>query len=116
MDIKTESLGAAEVIRLLGSADTSAVASVRDALAKALKAADNHVVCDLSEVDFVCSDILGVFISAQQQARDAGGFLRLVHPQRRIAEILQTTQLDRLFGIYETVPEAIAGVGDAARK
>lgn len=108
MNIRTETIGTIAVMYFSGAADITTVPDIRNALARALQDSAAHVVCDLSNLDFVCSAALGAFISAEREARSTGCFLRLVHPQRRIAEIFTTTQLDRLFSIYESVNTAVA--------
>jgi anti-anti-sigma factor len=108
MEISSRNADQAVVLQFLGDADVFSVEQVRQALNEALADSNSHVICDLSKLDFVCSDALGCFISARQDAEQAGGFLRLAGPQRRIAEILETTQLNHLFAIYPTVKDALA--------
>lgn len=107
MNITSERAGDAVILYFCGAADATAVEQIRRALGQGLGATCCRVVCDLSGTDFVCSDALGAFISAHEGAREAGGFVRLVHPQQRIADILATTQLNRLFQIYDTVHDAL---------
>ena len=106
MKITTEKTGGVDVAYFSGAADVSAVAAVRHALRRGLDDSGFHLVCDLSKVNFICSDALGAFITAHQEARAAGGFLRLVQPQDRVAEILATTHLDRLFEICDSLDAA----------
>ena len=108
MDITTEILDDATIIRFIGAADGTAVAEIRRALGEGVSATSCRVVCDLSGTSYICSDALGAFISAHEEAREAGGHVCLVHPQRRIADILATTQLDRLFEVFESVETALA--------
>lgn len=107
MNITSEQAGDAIVLHFVGAADATAVEQIRKALGEGLGATCCRVVCDLSGTDFICSDALGAFISAHEGAREAGGFVRLVHPQQRIADILATTQLDRLFQIYNSLNDAL---------
>jgi anti-sigma B factor antagonist len=108
MRIQSESIGQVTVLHIGGAADGAAAASLRTALSDALRASGGRVVCDLADTDFISSDSLGVLISSHQTARSQGGYVRLVQPQRRIAEILATTQLDRLFPIFASLPAALA--------
>ena len=108
MEIRSEETANAVVLHFVGDADVFSVNSIREALQQALEAANSHVICELAGMEFVCSDALGCFISARQQAQAGGGFLRLVGPQNRIADVLETTQLNQLFSVYGTVDEALA--------
>ena len=107
MNITTETTEGAAVVHFSGAADIAAVEAMREAINRSMQAADNRVVCDLSEMDFICSDALGVFVSAHEGARRTGGFMRLIRPQDRINEILSTTQLNRLFDIYDSLDAAL---------
>jgi len=82
---------------------------LREALLGAIEAGETRIVCDLGRTDFVCSDALGVLITAYLKARGRGGFLRLANPQDRLCEILGTTRLDHLFEVFPTVAEAAEG-------
>ncbi len=108
MEIRSEETANAVVLHFVGDADAFSVTSIREALQQALQAANSHVICELAGMAFVCSDALGCFISAWQEAEASGGFLRLVGPQNRIADILETTQLNQLFSVYGSVDEALA--------
>ena len=107
MKITSETTEGAVLIRFVGAADISAVEAIRRAFDESAQAAGNRVVCDLSCMDFICSDALGAFISAHEAAKDAGGFLRLLQPQTRIKDILATTQLNRLFDVYDSLDAAL---------
>ena len=108
MRIQSESVGPVVVLHLGGAADEAACPALRSAILDAIHSSNGRVVCDLAETDFISSDSLGVLISSHQLARSQGGYLRLVRPQRRIAELLATTQLDRLFPIFDSLPAALA--------
>lgn len=107
MKITTETTEGTAVIRFCGAADVAVVDEIRKALGESMSSCCHRVVCDFSELSFICSDALGAFISAHEQARMGGGFVRLLSPQERIADILATTQLDRLFDVYDCLEDAL---------
>lgn len=107
MEITAETHQGAAVLHFIGSADIAAVDQIREAIGETMDSACCRIVCDLSQTDFICSDALGVFITAHEGAEAAGGFVRLLHPQARIADILATTQLNRLFQVYDNLDEAL---------
>ncbi|MFO8012386.1 MAG: STAS domain-containing protein [Phycisphaerae bacterium] len=112
MDIETRREGQCRVVSIRGSADINASASLREALLGAVEGGDTCIVCDLSEADFICSDALGVLITAYLKARGRGGFLHLAGPHDHLTEILETTRLNRLFRIYPDVGCALATQSD----
>ena len=107
MQIEIETKGDVTIVRLVGPADSAAAPELHKAFAECLRRAMPRIVCNLSGVDFICSDALGALISTHLQAARAGGFLRLVAPQQRVAEILATTQLNRLFTIRDSLAAAL---------
>ena len=107
MDITAETRQGVAVLHFIGSADISAVDQIRKTIGETMDKACCRIVCDLSQTDFICSDALGAFINAHEGARVAGGFIRLLHPQARIADILATTQLNRLFRVYDNLDDAL---------
>jgi anti-sigma B factor antagonist len=65
--------------------------AVNDALRDVLAGLDGVVTVDLSNVTFIDSSAIGVFVGAQSRLTDAGGRLRLRNPQdlpRRVLEIV----------------------------
>jgi anti-sigma B factor antagonist len=110
MDIETRSEGDCRVVTLHGSADISASAALRETLLGAVEAGQTRLICDMADADFICSDALGVLITAYLKARGRGGFLHLAGPRDRLAEILETTRLNRLFHIYPDTAAALCAV------
>jgi anti-sigma B factor antagonist len=95
------------ILHLSGSADYKATSELSLALSDAVKSCSGRVICDISRLTFICSDALGAFISARQQAQSVGGYMRLVSPQHRVAEIIETTRLNQVFAIFDCVDHAL---------
>jgi anti-sigma B factor antagonist len=112
MDIETRREDECRIVTIRGSADINASRSLREALLGAVEAGDTCIVCDLSEADFICSDALGVLITAYLKARGRGGFLHIAGPHDHLIEILETTRLNRLFHIFPDVGCALAARGN----
>ncbi len=103
VDIELRRDGPCQVVEIHGSADVMASPVLREAVVGAIEGGAKNVVCDLSQTDFICSDALGVLITAYLKARGRGGWVRLANPQTRLREILKTTRLDHLFDVYPSV-------------
>src|SRR5665213_2623989 len=67
----------------------------------------NAIIVDLSEVQHVDSAGLSALLLGQRQMRLNGGELRLAGLNDSIRSLLEITQLNRMFPIFATVPEAI---------
>lgn len=109
MRIETREEGGCRVVAIAGSADVESSAALREVLMGAIEGGAKCVVCDLGRTDFICSDALGVLITAYLKARMRGGFVRLADPQQHLKEVLATTRLDHLFDVYGDVKGAVGG-------
>lgn len=108
MKIQTRSAGGIQIVTVIGSADVNASGTLREALLGAIEAGTTRLICDLGQTDFICSDALGVLITAYLKANGRGGFLRLANPQQHLREVLETTRLNCLFSVYPDVSCALA--------
>ena len=108
MRIRTRTEGPCQVIAVDGSADVTNASELRQALLGAIEGGARRIICDLGCTDFVCSDALGVLITAYLKARARGGLVRLADPQEHLRDILKTTRLDHLFEVYPDVAAASA--------
>jgi len=65
-----------------------------------------ELIIDLSDLLFMDSSGLAVFVSGMKSARERGGWVRLAGLKLQVAEIFKMTLLDRVFELYPTVDEA----------
>jgi len=112
MKIQMREESGCQVVAIAGSADVGASAALREALLGAIEGGSRRVICDLGRTDFICSDALGVLITAYLKARTRGGSVCLAGAQQHLKEVLQTTRLDHLFDVFCDVPAAVAGCKD----
>lgn len=96
------------VVRLRGRLDLLSATEVKQAIARAVAEGHPKVIADLQEVSFVDSSGLGALIGGLKAARQAGGDLRLAHPQEQARLILELTTLDRVLTVYPSLEEALA--------
>ncbi len=66
------------------------------------------LIIDLTDVDYIDSAGLSAFLLARRQQAEHEGDVRLVNPSPDVVSLLQLTQLDRAFPMYDTVEEALA--------
>lgn len=96
------------VLRIRGELDLSASAALRACLLDEVGLEGPPIVVDMSEVPFVDSTCLGVFISVMRQAQLTRGGLRLAAVQPRVRRALQMAALDDVFAIFPSVREAVS--------
>ena len=78
-------------------------------LAGLLDRGSSRIVLDLEKVRFMDSAGLGELVAWKKRAMDRGGDVRLLRPRDRVREVLELTALTRVFEIFETEAEAVAG-------
>lgn len=96
------------VVGPVGEFDIAVVDLLRSNFEEMVTADCHKVVVDLSETRFMDAVALGIIVGAARRARGWGGWLRLASPQPNVSKVLRVTELDRAFGLYETVAEAVA--------
>lgn len=108
MEIKTEQVGKATVVRWNGRLDLLTASDVKKQLSELVAQGHRFLVVDLGEVDFIDSSGLGALIGGLKAARLAGGDLRLARAGEQARVILDLTTLDRVLKPYDSVAEALA--------
>jgi len=66
------------------------------------------VIVDINDVPFISSAGLGAFMVAYKEGKRRGGYFRLVGAQPLVRQVLETTKLTKLFGLYDSVQDALA--------
>jgi anti-sigma B factor antagonist len=98
--------GKVVVLTVAGSLDSIDLETVREKLEKLCAADGPCVVIDLSAMDFISPSALGMLVGEQSLARGHKGRISLVNPCPEIRRMLQTTRLDEVFAIYDSVEAA----------
>ena len=96
-----------EVIDVQGEIDMYTAPQLRDLLIDLVSKGSYQLVINLDKVGFLDSAGLGVLVGGLRRVRAHDGSLDLVCTQQRILKILKITGLTEVFGIYETVDQAI---------
>ena len=97
-----------EVIDVQGEIDIYTAPRLRELLIDLAVEGSCQLVVNLDKVGFLDSTGLGVLVGGLKRVRAHDGSLDLVCTQQTILKILKITGLTEVFGIYETVDQAIA--------
>ena len=110
MDLKLghHAQGGIEVIDVQGEIDMYTAPRLRELLIDLVSTGSYQLVVNLDKVGFLDSTGLGVLVGGLKRVRAHDGSLDLVCTQQRILKILKITGLTEVFGIYQTVDQAIA--------
>lgn len=106
--LDVERRGEAAVVIPRGRISETVVHQLERELTRSLEQGASVIVLDMGEVPYVTSTCLGALMLAHKRARKAGGGLRVARPQPLVRQILEVTKLFKLFGVYDSVEEALA--------
>ena len=96
------------VIELGGEIDVYTAPKLRERLVSLVESGSYQLIVDMESVEFLDSTGLGVLVGGLKRVRNHEGWIDLVCTQSRILRIFRITGLNRVFDIYDTVPEAVA--------
>jgi anti-sigma B factor antagonist len=97
-----------EIIDVQGEIDMYTAPRLRELLIDLAVTGSYQLVVNLDKVRFPGSTGLGVLVGGLKRVRAHDGSLNLVCTQQPILKILKITGLTQVFGIYQTVDQAIA--------
>jgi anti-anti-sigma factor len=103
------------VVSVTGEIDSYTSPPVEQELEWIIGDGAKNAVIDLTEVGFIDSTALRVFLKAQRQLSRRGGELILVSDDRRILRTLEITGLSEQFTVKASLAEAIARVGESVQ-
>jgi anti-sigma B factor antagonist len=95
------------ILALKGRITMSEVSPVRDKVQQLLAAAQNQIVLDLGDVEYIDSTGLGNLVISFTQVKKAGGGLKLVRLNKRNVELLALTRLHTVFEVFEDETDAV---------
>ena len=97
-----------EVVDVEGEIDVYTAPRLRELLIDLVNKNTYQFVVNLEKVEFLDSTGLGVLEGGLKRMRAHDGSLDLVCTQERILNILRITGLTKVFGVYQTVDQAVA--------
>jgi anti-sigma B factor antagonist len=97
------------VVEVGGEVDVATAPRLREKLISLVNDGRYHIVVDLGAVDFIDSTGLGVLISGLKRVRTHDGELVLVCTEARILKVFEITGLTKVFPVYGSVDDAVAG-------
>jgi anti-sigma B factor antagonist len=100
-----------EVIDVGGTIDIYTAPRLRELLIDLVNKNNYQLIVNLERVEFLDSTGLGVLVGGLKRVRAHDGSLDLVCTQERILKIFRITGLTKVFGIHETVDQALAAKG-----
>ena len=116
--ISSQRRGGFAIVAVSGELDIVTSRRFDEFLAEVRRNGDDHIIIDLSAVDFMDTGSLAVIVGHWKQVKAAGGTLALAGARYRYTKTLWITGLADRLPLYETVDAAVAagraGTGGAA--
>jgi anti-sigma B factor antagonist len=101
-----------ELVAVSGELDLSNAFELRRQVEASLRSRHSAVLVDLSGVKHMDSTGLAALIDAHQAVQERRGRLALVIGSEPVRRTIEVRGLDRLFRIFATRDEALAGLAD----
>ena len=108
LNLSTRHEGDRTVIDVGGEIDVYTAPRLRELLIDLVNNGFYQLVVNMEKVEFLDSTGLGVLVGGLKRVRAHDGSLDLVCTQERILKIFRITGLTKVFGIHDTVDQAIA--------
>jgi anti-anti-sigma factor len=102
---ETSTSGSWTVVTVNGELDLSASEALKAALEAGFGDPAPRIAVDLTEVSFMDSSSLGVFIAFMKRARERDGDVRLVGVNGSPAKVIALTGLDSAFQMHDSVED-----------
>ena len=111
LTIKVETQPTITVVRLTGELTAPSHGVLTGSLKPLLEGGQPRVILDVTAVSFITSVGLGELVRVVAQANSVGGRVVLAGPTPFVADVLETTKLDKFFEICESVDAALHRLG-----
>jgi anti-sigma B factor antagonist len=114
--IETKNQGPVRVIAIRGYLDAHTAPLFENVVAEELRAGRCRLVVDCTDLDYISSAGLGVFMTFIDEARQAGGDIKLAAIQPKVYQIFDVLGFPALFDIQASVEQAVARFDGAQEK
>lgn len=111
MKVTTLRDGKITLVVLTGRLDTTGVNEISESFSAAVGAARQSAIIDLSQIEFVGSNGLGLLLSNRKQLAQVGQQLVLLNPTEIVESVLKATRLDQVMPVAYDLDEAINQLG-----
>ena len=99
--------GQAIVVELVGDIDLHRSAELQQELIKLAERASDQLILDLHEVRYMDSSGVASLVKLLASVRRRNCELKLCRLSERVRSMFEITRLDSVFGIYDSVAEAL---------
>jgi anti-sigma B factor antagonist len=87
---------------------------LRNAIKELVSSGNRNILVNLKDVTYLDSAGLGELVGSYASVTNAGGNIKLLHPQAKVHDLLQITKLYTVFIAFDDEPEALRSFAAAA--
>jgi anti-anti-sigma factor len=106
VDILEDLTGGVTTVALTGRLDATSAAALQARLLGLIDAGIHRLIVDLSQLDYISSVGLRVFLIAAKRLSPLGGRMVLCAVRPQVRNVFTIAGFDRLFGMFETREDA----------
>lgn len=99
MEIKIQPNGQETTVQLIGLLDTTTISEQADELQKVLDIADQALVMDCSELEYISSAGLCFFMQLKRETEAKGGKIRIINLNEDVADIFRMSGFHNIFSL-----------------
>lgn len=112
INITKESEHGIYIIKVEGDVDASSSIHLDKAISDAVEKGQKNIVIDCTELQYISSAGLGVFMSYIQDFEDSDSKFVLFGLSKKVANVFEILGLDQLLTIADTKDQAISQIND----
>ncbi len=112
MEIAVSEQNGTKIVTISGRIEHTGSRKLQETLRSVVVGDNPNIAADLSQVTYLDSSALGVFVSALKSARSRGGDLRLAGLADIVMNGFRITRLSTIFQIHRTIAEAVASFSE----
>ena len=109
MVVKITNEGDISVVSLEGSLDTNTSQEAGDALDKLVDEGKTKLVVDLTNLDYISSSGLRIFLAASKKLKPLGGEVRVSGLNETVNEVFEISGFTMILKVFKTAAEAKEG-------
>ena len=99
--------GPVTIVTLAGEVDLNFAPKVKQSLEAACVRRPERLILDISEVGYMDSSGVGTLVWIYREVQRYGGRFVLVGVQDKVRAVLEITQLEKFFTMFDSVDEAL---------
>ena len=99
MEINIQPKGQETTVQLIGLLDTTTISEQADELQKVLDIADQALVMDCSELEYISSAGLRFFMQLKRETEAKGGKIRIINLNEDVADIFRMSGFHNIFSL-----------------